>query len=344
MRVAVVYNEPVKGNLDSEDVLGEVQLVSDGLKELGYEHAFFPVASSGNFCLEVLLKLHEFGPDVVFNLVEAIGENQRFHPAMASLFEMAGYPYTGSHYDVLAVTTDKALAKAVMKAYGIPTPEWQVYRGALKEITVPAPWFLKPAWEDASIGIDDSCIVYKEDVLRAKLPVMYEAHKGPILIENYIDGREFNIAMLASPDGETEVFHLAELLFENWPEGKPRIINYAAKWVENSHEYENTPRVFNPKGVDIGSIKKMALYSWELFNLRGYARLDMRMDNKDGKIYVLELNANPCIGPWSGYISAAQEMGYSPAQVVRRILGAAIARKPHVRPVRVSKQEDGCQA
>lgn len=342
MKVAVAYNEPVKGNLDSEDVLEEVQLVSEGLKELGYVYALFPVASSGDFCLKLLQQLKEFGPDVVFNLVEAIGENQRFHPAMASLFEMAGYPYTGSPYDVLAATTDKAQAKAVMKAYSIPTPEWQLFRGRLGRITVPSPWFVKPAWEDASVGIDDSCIVYKEEVLRAKLPLMFEAHRGPILIEEYIEGREFNIALLDRPEGGPELFHLAELLFENWPEGKPRIINYAAKWVEDSHEYENTPRIFNPKGVDIEALKKIVLHAWELFNLQGYARADMRMDEK-GRIYVLELNANPCIGPWSGYISAASEMGYSPAQVVKRILDSAIAKRPLIRSVRVMNKTDGCK-
>jgi D-alanine-D-alanine ligase len=325
LKVAVAYNEPVKGNLDSEDVLEEVQLVTESLSELGWVFKTFPVHSGPGFLLKILSGLEEFSPDVVFNLVEAIGENQRFHPAMAGALEMAGYPYTGAPYDALLVTTDKALAKCVMRAHGIPTPDWQVFKGSPVKMNFGPPWFVKPAWEDASIGIDDTCIIKDEVLLRGKLALMGERHPAqPILIEKYIEGRELNIAMLGIPGGGAEAFKVAELLFEDWPEGKPKIINYAAKWFEDSLEYENTPRVFNPMNAPLEEIKEMVLKAWDLFNLKGYARADMRMD-PDGKVYILEMNANPCIGPWSGYISAAKEMGYSPAQVIKRIIESALS-------------------
>jgi len=327
MKIAIVYNEPRKGSLDSENVIDERLFVEECLAELGWEYKTFPVGSGPGFINEVLSKLAEFSPGVVFNLVESIGANQRFHPAMAGVFEMAGYPYTGAPYDALVATTDKALAKSVMRSHGIPTPDWQVYKGTPFEMNIPPPWFVKPAWEDASIGIDDGCIVGDEALLREKLVLMAEKHPGqPILIEKYIDGRELNVALLGRPEGGAEAFQVAELLFEDWPPGKPRIINYAAKWHEESLEYENTPRIFNPPGAPLDEIKRMVLAAWDIFNLRGYARADMRMDN-EGKVYILELNANPCIGPWSGYISAAKEMGHTPAQVIKRIIESALAAK-----------------
>jgi len=341
MRVAVAYNEPVKGSLDSEDVLDEVQLVTESLGKLGWEYNAFPVHSEPGFITDILSRLAEYSPDVVFNLVEAIGDNQRFHPAMAGLFEMAGYPYTGAPYDALVATTDKALAKSVMRSLGIPTPDWQVYKGTPIKMNVPPPWFVKPAWEDASIGIDDGCILRDEALLREKLALMAEKHRGqPILVEKYIDGRELNIALLGRPEGGAETFQVAELLFEDWPEGKPRIINYAAKWFEESLEYENTPRIFDPLDAPLEEIKKTVLRAWDVFNLRGYARADIRMD-KEGRVYILELNANPCIGPWSGYISAAKEAGYSPAQVIKRIIDSALAADGKAPRPLMEKTSDG---
>lgn len=359
MKVAIVYNEPRPGIPDSEDVLEQVKLVKDASVSAGYDPGAFPILSrpsAPDLHKEISLlfrELEKFSPDVVFNLVETFGNNQKFHPVIASLFESHGYAYTGSSFDAILTTTDKILTKTVLTAYGIPTPQWEQYKkvastrfrdtkhavqmSGIKKMTahlmpldntfqtaVPAPWIIKPAWEDASVGIDDSSVFDNANLLTPRLSKMYSKYNSqPILIEEYIDGREFNVSVLEHSDNSVEVLPVAEQVFANWPEGKPRIINYNAKWDSTSFEYNNTLRKFNPENIPLDSIKELALKCWSVFNISGYARVDMRMDKK-GRVMVVEINANPCIAPDSGFIMAAEEAGYSPKDVVEEIIGTAV--------------------
>lgn len=366
MKVAIVYNEPIAGVSDSEDVLVQVKLVADACEAAGYDSKPFPFRnklSSPHLYEEICLlfrELEKFSPAVIFNLVESFGSNQKFHPVIASLLEIHGYAYTGSSFDAILATTDKILTKTVLTAYGIPTPLWEQYKkvastrfrgtghpghipGIKKkaarmilqdndpacpadrfQTAISPPWIIKPAWEDASVGIDDSSVFDNADLLIPKLSKMYSKYNSqPILIEEYIDGREFNVSVLEHSDNFVEVLPVAEQVFANWPEGKPRIINYNAKWDSSSFEYNNTVRKFNPENVPLDSIRDLALKCWSIFNIKGYARVDMRMD-KRGRILVVEINANPCIAPDSGFIMAAKEAGYSPKDVVEEIIAVAV--------------------
>jgi len=353
MRVAVIYNEPVPGRPDSEDVLDEVGLVVDALKVIGYDFKTFPIFNDTYFSSPLgegvcflLGQLKEYSPSVIFNLVESIGDKQRFHPVITSLFEIAGYPYTGSPFDAILTTTDKTLTKAVLTAYGIPTPLWEQYYGrntshfsqisdARKktahilfkskdfQIAVSPPWIIKPAWEDASVGIDEGSVFSDKDLLIPKLSKMYSRYNGqPILIEKYIEGREFNISLFEHSDGTVDVLPVAEMVFTRWPEEKPKIVSYKAKWDKCSFEHNNTVRAFDPKNVPLDLMRDLALKCWGVFSLRGYARVDMRMDKK-GRVFVIEVNANPCIAPDSGFIVAAKEAGYRIQDVIKEILDVA---------------------
>lgn len=342
MKVAIVYNEPVPGKPDSEDVLDEVRLVIDAVKILGYNFRTFsihpvrkkapPGLSNGvhrlndEICL-LLNQLKEYSPSVIFNLVEGIEDRQRFHPVIASLFELSGYPYTGSPFDALLTTTDKILTKAMLSAHGIPTPLWEQCHGNYDfQTTLSPPWIIKPTWEDASVGIEDSSVFSDKDSLIPKFSKMYSRYNGqPILIEEYIEGREFNISLFERLDGTIEVLPVAEMVFANWPEEKPKIINYKAKWDKSSFEYNNTVRRFNPEGAPFDLIRELSLKCWSLFGLKGYARIDIRMDKRE-RIFVIEVNTNPCIAPDSGFIMSAKEAGYDAKDVIKEILDTAIKK------------------
>jgi len=329
MKIAIVYNEPEPGKTDSLDVLEEVQLVEESCKTLGYEYKTFPFTAHKGAIITLLDGLRRFVPDVVFNLVESVGENTRLLPAVPATFELEGYPYTGSPYDTLLVTTDKCLSKAVLNAHNIPTGKWTKYEGGAIDMPCPAPWIVKPSWEDASVGITDASVFYDEAALRAALPEIYRRHNGqPLLVEQFIDGREFNIAMLEHKDGRIELFPLAEIVFENWPEGKPRILNYNSKWVEDTHEYENTNRYFIDDEDILARVRDVIANTVKAFNIRGYARLDMRMD-WNGAFYVMEVNINPCINVEAGYFTAAREAGYKPHEAVNVIIETAYNRSKH---------------
>jgi D-alanine-D-alanine ligase len=324
MRVAVLYNSPEPGAPDSEDVLAEAAFVREGLAALGHEEVEIP-CTGGALGLSLFAgALAREKPDVVFNLIESLDGDARLHPAAAAALRIIGMPHTGAPYEALMTTTDKALTKTLLRAHGIPTPPWAIYTGVEGEARLPLlPCIAKPVWEDASIGIHDSSVFPPGADLAAGLEALCRRY-GPLLVEGFVEGREFNVSVLERTEGGAEVLPPAEMLFRDWPEGKPRIVNYSAKWDATAFEFHNTVRRF-PTGEDglMREIAETAHLCWNAFGLRGYARVDMRID-AGGRPQVIEINANPCISPDSGFVAAAAEAGLGAREIVGRILHAAL--------------------
>ncbi len=327
MRVAVAYNEPRMGEPDSLDVLEEVFLVEEALIALGHEPVKTPFSFSGGF-KELLGKIGRAAPDVIFNLVESVGEKTELHPVAAGVFEAAGYPFTGAGYAALHSTTDKRLSKTLLAARDIPTAKWASYdptdRSGLPGLDdLEFPVIVKPACEDASIGITDESVIRSKKVLLQRLPrICGDLGKKPLIVEEFIDGREFNVSMIEL-GGRPKVLPPAEMLFANWPAGKPRIVNYKAKWHPDAFEYVNTVRTFKPENAPLEEIRRICLACWDAFGLSGYARVDMRLDARN-RPFVMEVNANPCIAPFSGFIQAVKYAGHSEKDAVRIMLESAV--------------------
>ena len=345
MKIAVLYNEPEKGSPDSLDVLEEVSLVTGTLRTLGHEYEKIVVPLHGGV-RELLAGLHRSAPDAVFNLVEAIGADAAKHPLAAGLLETAGYLFTGGGPGALFSTTDKRVAKAVMAANGIPTPPWVSYpegrplRACNKGRRPAFPVIIKPACEDASIGITDKSVISDERLFRKALPSVYRRlGQKPLIIEQFIGGREFNVSVVGRRE-RPEVLPPAEMLFVNWPAaGKPRIVNYKAKWQPDAFEYKNTVRTFKPEGAPIEEIRNICLACWEAFGLSGYARVDLRLDEKN-RPFVIDVNSNPCIAPSSGFISAARAAGYTKKDAVKMILDAALPLKTKGRKAKARREKE----
>ncbi|MCG6552368.1 MAG: ATP-grasp domain-containing protein [Candidatus Magnetominusculus sp. LBB02] len=320
MKIAIIHEQVIKGRPDSDDLLEEIEVVAGALDNLNLQYEAFAVFGTIRQLHELLLRLDEYSPDVIFNLVESHERGQRLFPAVGGLIELAGFAFTGCPYDAVMATTNKIIAKAMMRSAGIPTPDWHIYDGVTPHIKTGRTYIVKPSCEDASVGIEDASVFTDPLKLINSLPQTFALHKQPLLIEEFIEGREINVSIIER--GELEVFPIAEIVFENWPLNKPQIVNYNAKWRPATLEYVNTPRQFNPEGVNIKAVRDIALCCWRLFGLRGYGRVDMRIDNS-GNIYVIEVNANPCIAHESGYMSAAAEAGHTETDVIRMILEAA---------------------
>ena len=145
----------------------------------------------------------------------------------------------------------------------------------------------------------------------------------PLLVEHLLPGREFNIAMLAGPNGP-EVLPPAEMTFVDFPADRPRILGWEAKWVESSFAYRHTVRQFLDAREErlARELAAIAAAAWQACGVAGYARVDVRAD-EDGTPCVLEVNANPCLSPDAGFAAATARAGLSPDQVVARILDAA---------------------
>jgi D-alanine-D-alanine ligase len=317
VKVAIVHNAvPPGAGPDERDVLVQVDSVTSALAALGHEPWPLPVTLDLSLFAQQLLRL---SPAFVFNLVESLGGAGRLIHVVPALLDHLRIPFTGCPTAALFVTTDKLLSKEMLRSAGLPTPAWVTLAGLVHgDSAAPVPCIVKPVSEDASVGVDEQSLVIDEAMLAEELAAMEERF-GDCFAESYVHGREFNLSVLSGP----EVLPPAEIVFEGYPEEKPRIVGYRAKWDEESFEYTHTVRRFEFPGADaplLDSLRSLALRCWSLFGLRGYARVDFRVDGA-GEPWILEVNANPCISPDAGFVAAADRAGLSFTRVVERIVG-----------------------
>lgn len=314
-RCCILYNEPGNSALADElDVLDQVIHIENHMAELGVVSYRKGITAS---FMDEIVSLADEKPDFVFNLVESInnkGELNYFVPALLNLYSI---PYSGNPLEAIFFTSNKTLAGKTMRNAGISSPasflpsQFQLLKPGNKYI-------VKPIWEDGSLGITGESVFECKPGFEKKLEDLDDAHW---FIEDFIDGREFNISVLAGKDGP-EVLPPAEIVFVNYDAGKPRIVDFKAKWEIESFEYINTVREFPGNSLNMvleRNLKETACACWRLFGLRGYARVDVRTDSKDN-VFVIDINANPCISPDSGFVAATKEAGYSFTDIIRRII------------------------
>jgi D-alanine-D-alanine ligase len=260
----------------------------------------------------------------VFNVVESVFGAGIYSSLAPAMLDRLNIPYTGATAAHFAATTDKPFAKNVLKAGGVVTPEWSTGPdwSGLKD---DRKYIVKAADEDSSVGIDDDSVVYGSEV-RARAEYSRRKFGGRWFAESYVDGREFNIAVMACENGP-RVFPLAEMRFNDaWPDGKPKLVSFAAKWEEETFDYNGSQRRFGCESEEpelgralIETTRKV----WSLFSLRGYARVDYRVD-ANGKLWALEINPNCCISPDAGFAAAAEEAGIPYDELIVRVAEAAL--------------------
>jgi D-alanine-D-alanine ligase len=320
MNVAILHGEvsPDAGQ-DEQDTLVQLDSISRALAELGFTPVAVPLSLN---IKQVASELRKLNPKFVFNLVESVeGQGQWIHLA-PTLLNFLNLPYTGAGKDAIYLTSNKLLAKNFLKAAGVPTPPWTTRQNVLSEpISFEPPYIVKSVWEHASIGMDESSVFHDKDQVNPLLESRIEKLGGEWFVEQYIPGREFNLSILASKDGP-QVLPPAEIRFVDFPDDKPKLVDYRAKWDEASFEYQNTVRSFEFSPADgalLSNLKAIAIQCWQLFNLRGYARVDFRVDERN-RPWVLEVNINPCISPDSGFVAAAARAGFGYADIIQRIV------------------------
>ena len=290
---------------------------------------------------------------VVFNLVEAPPGRPGVHPATAAALELLGLPFSGSSAAALWLSTDKLATRALLAAEGVPVPPG----GRLDRLgdpgpcgtevldRVPPPWILKPAYEDASLGQDGDAVCATRETALARAAELLRRFPGqPLVVERYLPGRELNVSLLAAPPRDQRdqrdlrgprdqrhppmVLPVAEIEFQDYPPGMPRIVGYEAKWQPESFAYTHTVRRFPREAAEarlLAEARRLALAAWRACGLSGYGRVDLRLD-EHGVPHVLEVNANPCLAADAGFMAAAGEAGLTAAEVISRILADAVAR------------------
>lgn len=271
--------------------------------------------------------INQHKPDVVFNFVEIYKEIARYEMNIVGLYELLGISYTGAPPLALANCQSKALTKRILSEYGIRTPRFKVFRRKLKAYKshLKYPVIVKPAYEDASVGIENESIVSSETELKERIEYVFQHFNQPALCEEFIDGRELNVAVLG--DKNPKVLPISEIDFKKMPDHLYNIVSYQAKWDPLHESYHKTIPICPaklPRRVE-EKAKKMALAAFKVMGVRDYSRVDMRL-SKDNHLYVLEVNPNPDLTEGAGFMRSAATSGLSYTAALKKIVMLAYER------------------
>jgi D-alanine-D-alanine ligase len=246
-------------------------------------------------------------------------------PALLDLFRI---PYTGSSPLTLGLCQDKGKVKDILQTQGILTPRYKIFEKAEGSVKGNIfPMIVKPLHEDGSLGISRGSVVFDDESLSKQIQYVIDRYRQPALVEEFIDGRELNVGLIET-NGKVQVLPVSEIDYSEFPNGIPKICGYEAKWVMESPEYQKSkPLCPAPlEWVMKKSLEHIAIKVFKLFGCRDYARVDIRVD-RDGKIFILEVNPNPDISPQSGMVRALKAQGMTYMEFVGNVLERALQRK-----------------
>ncbi|BDQ02631.1 ATP-grasp domain-containing protein [Ignavibacterium sp.] len=342
LKVAIVYNEPHpemykipskrEETIDFElyfevekiTPMEEYELMAKRLNKAGFN------AYTLNIKDNIFSFIDDFKknkPDVVFNFVEIYKDKPYLEMNVVSLYELLGVAYTGASPMALANCQNKQLAKRILSSAGVLTPRFTFFDKPQKSYkhNLNYPLIVKPAFEDASVGIENSAIVSDDKALKKRIEFVFEHFKQPALCEEFIDGRELNVAVLG--DENPVALPISEIDFSQMPDHLYNIVSYQAKWDPFHEAYHKTIPICPaklPKKIELKA-KEIAVKAFKIMGARDYARIDMRL-SKDNKLYVLEVNPNPDLTEDAGFMRSSKAAGYSYVKTLKKIITLAYKR------------------
>ncbi len=283
--------------------------------------------------LELLLKnLKDEKPEVIFNFVEIYKDNPRLEMNIVGLFELLELPYTGAPSMGLANCQNKILAKRLLSSAGIRIPKFFIVYAKTTRYPhkLSYPLLVKPAFEDASVGIENESIVNNSKQLKKRIEHVLKQFHQPALVEEFIEGRELNVAVMG--DKRLQVLPISEIDFSAMPDHLHNIVSFQAKWDPHHESYHKTIPICPaplPKNIEKRA-KQLAFKAFKVMGCRDYARVDMRL-SKDNKLFVLEVNPNPDITEGAGFMRSAHHAGMTYAQALKRIVKYALGRSNNLK-------------
>ena len=349
IKVAIVYNEPEPEmyhktsetepqnlefkpyfEIDKTTPMEEYEYVAQRLNAVGLNAYTLNIKDS---LQKMLASLKEQKPDVIFNFVEIYKENSRLEMNIVGLYELMGIPYTGAPAMALANCQNKILAKRLLSSSGIRIPPFFIVSKKSSRYThkLNYPLLVKPALEDASVGIENESIVTNSKELSKRIEHVLKYFAPPVLVEEFIEGRELNVAVMG--DKRLRVLPISEIDFSAMPDHLHNIVSYQAKWDPHHESYHKTIPICPapiPKNVEKRA-KEIAFKAFKVMGCRGYARVDIRLA-KDNKLYVLEVNPNPDLTEGAGFMRSAEHAGMTYGQALKRIVKYALSRDGNSKP------------
>lgn len=306
--------EDIEAEYDSIDT---VNAIKDALQSLGCKVLLLE-ADTG--LPEILKKTR---PDIVFNIAEGLhGRGREAHvPALLNFLRI---PFTGSDETTLSIALDKALTKRLLSTYRIKTPRYQIVCDSSEKIktSFKFPIIVKPNAEGSSKGISDTAVVTSTEELRGILRKNFTVYGQLMLVEEFIEGREFTVAIAGNGD-DIVVFPPMEVIFRNKKQ-KHSIYSYNVKKDFKKHIEYQCPALLDSDAE--ARMKAIARRIYSVLHCRDFSRIDFRMSTQ-GDIYFIEINPLPGLAPdYSDYILIAGFCGLDYTSVIKTVLNSALKR------------------
>jgi D-alanine-D-alanine ligase len=341
-KILICFNEPAsiydnylgkdvnsgtdKVDLSEKDFLNQISFLKTILRK---KYSKVETLAFNKNIFLMIDSIRSFNPDLIFNFVESVEGISNYESHVAGIFDLLGFNYTGNNSITLSNCLLKSRTKQILSSHQINTPMFTI--APLNEIPtrknfrLKFPVISKLIKEDASIGISEFSVSLNYDALKLRLKYLFKNFRQDVIIEEYIEGRELNVAILGG-----KLLPISEIRFDGLPDGLPKIVTYEAKWAPDSIYYNYTvPKV--PAKITKSLKEKvysLAFSSYEALNCRDYARVDIRI-SKHNEPYVIEVNPNPDISPDSGFARSASAAGISYDKLIYTISTFGLMRKPY---------------
>lgn len=315
--------------IDVATVAEEYEAVTNALKSEGFRVRRLNINDDHRTLIHALRR---YKTDVIFNLVEYYKDDPALEASIAGVFELFTIPYTGAPPAALILCQRKGFTKQILAGHGVPTPHFRMlhHPRITRRHGLKYPLIVKPAREDASTGVTRESVVYDYPTLTALVEKVYVEYSPPVLVEEFIEGRELHISILGNDP--PRMLPPIEFDFSELPDDHPPLISYDIKWSPLDQSYHQVHSVC-PAPLTKREIRRTetaALEAYRLTGCRDYARIDMRMNNR-GEVFILEVNPNPDLTEGVSFMESAEKAGMSFSGTLREIVEMALSRK-HVEP------------
>src|SRR6187399_1476574 len=332
LRIAVLYDvwddgaeeeEPAPSRGRKKPEKEDRQEIHEALKANGHSPIYFEIDGTP----ESLKALADLECDLVFNLTESWAGDDTKDINLAAYLDLLHRKYTGAGPGGLHLAQNKSLAKKIFAFHGIRTPYFaSVHRGRLDwSHDLQFPVIVKPAREDGSIGIEFSAVVNSIRELMERMDWLHAHFDSPVLIEEYIEGREMYVGVIGND--KPEALPVVELDLSKLPDGTPRIASAEVKWGKGTKAYRDTKSAIATDLPEeaVAVLQQTAVAAYQALELRDYGRVDMRLQS-DGRVHVIEVNPNPWLSSKAEFAMAARKSGRTYTQLIGELIELATAR------------------
>jgi len=322
--VVLLYNvNPEWTQNEKDEVIRQSAELGDALKDKGYPVSLVAITDD-----DIAHALMSFDPSrhIIFNWCEGLPGVEHGEWLVAKKLEALGYTFTGADSAALALAQDKQKVKTILDESSIPTPAWRIFNAPDAQGWEIFPAIVKPQNEHCSAGITPESVVMNQTDLKNRISFILDTYAQPALVEDFIDGREFHVAVWGNE--KITVLPAAEMDFSRFGNAVDRLCTYDAKFIPGSQHYEEIETLLPAPLTreEKEALEKVCVDAYRATGCRDYARMDIRL--RDNIFYVLDVNPNADISSDASMACAAEVDGISYGDMGSLIVQMAVCRHP----------------